>query len=198
MVGRRGDKNIELKTFRSLAVVGLAAAVVWAVSSRPWALGPVPYEPPWRAPELTHSAPRDWINSRPLKLTELEGRVVLVDFWAYGCWNCRRSLPWVKALAAQFSDDGLVVLGVHTPEFKYEMDRGGVRRHVEQLGLEHPVMLDNDFSYWNAMDNRYWPTFYLIDKSGRVRDRVIGEVLPGSDKARRIEALLRTLLAETV
>lgn len=188
----------DLNVLRSLVFFVAATAVIWAVSARPWALGADRRDAPWQAPEFTHSADSAWINSRPLKLADLEGRVVLIDFWTYGCWNCRRSFPWIKEMRARFSDEGLVVVGVHTPEFKYEMEQDGVRRHVEKLGLDHPVMMDNDFSYWEAMSNRYWPTFYLIDRSGRVRQRVIGEVLPNGEKARDIESRIRALLAETV
>lgn len=187
-----------MKAFRSLVVVGLAAAAVWTVSTRPWALGAEPSEPPRQAPEFTHRGDSAWINSRPLMLADLEGRVVLIDFWTYGCWNCKRSLPWIKALASRYSNDGLVVVGVHTPEFKHEIEPAGVRQHVKEFGLDYPVMMDNDFSYWEAMNNRYWPTFYLIDKSGRVRQRVVGEVLPNSEKAAGIEARILALLAEAV
>jgi len=196
--GRPPGGVIELKTFRSLVFVSVMASVVWAASARPWAVGADSHQAPWPAPEFTHSADAAWINSRALRLSELEGRVVLVDFWTYGCWNCKRSFPWIREIATRFSADGLVVVGVHTPEFKYEIDPDGVRRHVEKYRLDHPVMLDNDFSYWEAIGNRFWPTFYLVDKTGRVRERVVGEVLPDGEKARVIEARIRALLAETI
>jgi thiol-disulfide isomerase/thioredoxin len=186
-----------LKYLRSLVLVGVLAAAVWAVSARPWALSAQDLDPSRLAPEFTHTSAEAWINSVPMKLADLEGRVVLIDFWTYDCWNCRRSVPWIKALASRFGDDGLVVVGVHTPEFKYERDADAVRQHVEELGFDHPVMVDNDFSYWDAMGNRHWPTFYLIDKSGRVRQRTIGEVLPDGDKARELEARITALLGET-
>jgi thiol-disulfide isomerase/thioredoxin len=187
-----------LNFIRSVAFIAVLAAALWVASARPWALGAESTDPPRTAPEFTHDGAIDWINSRPLKLSELQGRVVLVDFWTYGCWNCRRSFPWIKSMASRFSDDGLVVIGVHTPEFKHEMDRSRVREHVEEYQIDHPVMVDNDFSYWNAMDNRYWPTFYLIDKSGRIRDRVVGEVRLEGDKAKKLEDRIRSLLSETV
>lgn len=178
-------------------LIGLVAGVVWTVSARPWAPGAEAAAPPWQAPEFTHTRDQDWINSRPLELAGLEGRVVLLDFWTYGCWNCRRSVPWLETLTARFPAEALVVVGVHTPEFKHEADPAGVRRQVRALGLRHPVMLDNDFSYWEAMGSRHWPTFYLIDKSGRVRQRVIGEVRPDSGKAAALESRIRVLLAES-
>lgn len=180
-----------------LFIVPLVAAV-WVVSARPWVLGAVPSTPPWQAPEFPHDAQRHWINSEPLELDDLKGRVVVLDFWSRGCWNCRRSLPWLKSLRARYGDDGLRLVGVHTPEFKHESGREGVEGHVAEHGVRRPVMLDNDFAYWDAMGNRYWPTFYLIDKSGRVRQRIIGEVRPGDDRAGRIEAQIERLLAETV
>jgi len=178
-------------------VVSLAA-VLWLASARPWVLGAVPSTPPWPAPQFTHEQNRDWINSAPLKLGDLAGQVVVIDFWTYGCWNCRRSLPWLKTLRERYADQGLRVIGVHTPEFKHESQRARIEEHVAELGIEHPVMIDNDFSYWDAMENRHWPTFYLVDKSGRVRERIIGEVRPGDTRAGSIEATIRRLLAETV
>lgn len=187
-----------MTAFRSLFYLVALVAALWIASTRPWGLRAQPSEAPSPAPEFTHSAPVDWINSKPLKIADIEGRVVLLDFWTYGCWNCTRSIPWVKEIEKQFEGQGLMVIGVHTPEFKHEKNRFRVKEQVDKLGLEHPVMVDNDFSYWNAMNNRYWPTFYLIDKSGRVRDRFIGEIHSGDERARKIEERIQTLLAETV
>lgn len=186
-----------MKPARVLLVSAVVVAASWAALTRPWAMGPGRMDQPWPAPEFTHEGESDWINSRPLRLANLEGRVVLVDFWTYGCWNCKRSFPFIREIQSEFGREGLVVVGVHTPEFKHEMSHVRVREHVRQFDLDHPVMVDNDFSYWNAMNNRYWPTFYLIDKSGRVRERVVGEIRPGDDRARDLELRIRTLLAET-
>jgi len=174
----------------------MVVAAVWAASTRPWALGAQRLDAPWQAPEFTHTAAEAWINSPPVTLAALEGRVVVLDFWTWGCWNCRRSVPWLRELARRFPDE-LAIVGVHTPEFKHEMDPAGVRRQVAELGLDHPVMLDNDFSYWEAMGTRYWPTFYLIDKAGRVREKMVGEVLPNGNKAGVLEDRIRALMAET-
>jgi peroxiredoxin len=184
--------------FRSLVYLFVLVAALWIASARPWTLLAQPSSAPWAAPDFTHGDPEDWINSRPLKLADLEGRVVLLDFWTYGCWNCTRSLLWIKELETRFGDRGLVAIGVHTPEFKHEKNVFRVREQVARLELDHPVMVDNDFSYWKAMNNRYWPTFYLIDKSGQVRDRAIGETHSGDANATRIEARIEALLAETV
>src|SRR5438094_5584226 len=116
-----------------------------------------------------------WINSRPLSLPKLRGKVVLVDFWTYSCINCLRTLPYLKAWDARYRSKGLVILGVHTPEFAFEHDLGNVRAAVKRLGVRYPVALDNDYGTWNAFGNNYWPADYLVDQSGHVRDVHIGE-----------------------
>lgn len=148
------------------------------------------------APEFTHTAEGEWLNSAPLSLADLEGRVLLVDFWTFDCWNCYRSFPWLKQLEARFADEPFLVVGVHTPEFEHERQPGNVRAKVAEFGLTHPVMLDNDFSYWRAMGNRYWPAFYLVDKRGLVREVFVGETHVGDRQARRIEEAVAGLLAE--
>ncbi|UCE90214.1 MAG: redoxin domain-containing protein [Pseudomonadota bacterium] len=150
------------------------------------------------APEFTHTTPGAWINSAPIKLADLKGKVVLIDFWTFDCWNCYRSFPWLHALEEQFSDQPFQVIGVHTPEFDHERVRDNVEKKVAKFRLTHPVMMDNDFSYWRAMNNRYWPAFYLIDKRGRVRARFVGETHSGDRNARAIETRLRELLAEAL
>ncbi len=149
-----------------------------------------------RAPEFTHTATADWINSPPLKLESFGGRVLLIDVWAFECWNCYHSFPWLKGLEAKFSPKGLALLGVHSPEFPNERVRENVIAKVKEFGLKHPVMLDNDFSYWKALDNQYWPAYYVIDKQGRVRGRFVGETHADDAQARKVEALITKLLAE--
>lgn len=153
-----------------------------------------PHAPP--APEFTHADADEWINSEPLSLADLRGQVVMLDFWTFDCWNCYRSFPWLKGLEARLADADFTVIGVHTPEFAHERVRANVVAKVEEFGLHHPVMIDNDFSYWKAMGNRYWPAFYVIDKRGHVRGRFIGETHAGDRRARAIEALIEELLAE--
>ena len=116
-----------------------------------------------------------WINSRPLSLPELRGKVVLVDFWTYSCINCLRTLPYLKAWDARYRSKGLVILGVHTPEFAFEHDLGNVRAAVKRLGVSYPVALDNSYGTWKAYSNNYWPADYLVDQAGRVRDVHFGE-----------------------
>jgi len=116
-----------------------------------------------------------WINSRPLTLRSLRGKVVLVDFWTYSCINCLRTLPYLKSWDTRYRSKGLVILGVHTPEFAFEHDLGNVRAAVKRLGVRYPVALDNHYGTWNAYGNQYWPADYLVDQTGHVRDVHFGE-----------------------
>jgi cytochrome c biogenesis protein CcdA/thiol-disulfide isomerase/thioredoxin len=133
----------------------------------------------------------NWINSKPLTLLELRGKVVLVDFWTYSCINCLRTLPHVKAWYSTYKKDGLVVLGVHTPEFAFEHVPSNVRGAVRRLGITYPVALDNDYKTWNAFRNQYWPAKYLIDRRGHLRYVHFGE-----GEYDTTEARIRTLLGE--
>jgi thiol-disulfide isomerase/thioredoxin len=148
------------------------------------------------APEFTHTAPQDWLQSPPLRLADLRGHAVLLDVWTFDCWNCYRSFPWLNALEARLGPQGLRVIGIHSPEFERERDPAAVTRKMAEFGLKHPVMLDNDFSYWRALGNRYWPAWYLLDKQGRIRAHHVGETPAGDARAQRIEEELRALLAE--
>ena len=116
-----------------------------------------------------------WINSRPLSIPKLRGKVVLVDFWTYSCINCLRTLPYLKAWDARYRSKGLVILGVHTPEFAFEHDLGNVRAAVKRLRVHYPVALDNSYGTWKAYSNNYWPADYLVDQAGHVRDVHFGE-----------------------
>ncbi|MCH5372797.1 MAG: redoxin domain-containing protein [Planctomycetes bacterium] len=147
-------------------------------------------------PEFTQTSPEDWINSPPLRVRDLIGKVLLLDIWTFECWNCYRSFPWLREIEARFKPKGLQVIGIHSPEFERERDPAAVRAKVVEFGLEHPVMIDSDFAYWNALGNRAWPTFYLIDKRGRLRDRFLGETHAGEPQALRIERAVEALLAE--
>ncbi|HEX7359437.1 MAG TPA: cytochrome c biogenesis protein DipZ [Bryobacteraceae bacterium] len=116
-----------------------------------------------------------WINSPPLTPHDLEGKVVLVDFWTYSCINCLRTLPYIRAWYAKYKDDGFVVVGVHTPEFPFERELSNVRRAVHDLKIAYPVAVDSDHKIWNAFRNEYWPADYLIDSNGRIRHHHFGE-----------------------
>jgi hypothetical protein len=116
-----------------------------------------------------------WLNSEPLTPDDLRGKVVLVDFWTYTCINWLRTLAWVRAWWERYADDGLVVVGVHTPEFPFERDVENVRAAVEAMRVGYPVALDPDYEVWNAFANRYWPAVYLADGDGRIRHHQYGE-----------------------
>ena len=130
-----------------------------------------------------------WLNSKPLTLRELRGRVVLVDFWTYSCINCLRTLPHIRAWDARYRDAGLTIVGVHSPEFAFERVPSNVRENVRKLGVRYPVALDNDFVTWQSWHNQYWPAKYLIDKRGHVRYYHFGE-----GEYRKTEDAIRTLL----
>jgi thiol-disulfide isomerase/thioredoxin len=140
------------------------------------------------APEL---ASGDWINSEPLKLTELRGRVVLIEFWTFGCYNCRNTLPYVKGWDARYRAKGFTAIGVHSPEFDEERKPEHLHREVASLGIMYPVVTDNDYQTWKAYNVEAWPTTFLLDKQGRIRWRHVGE--GGYGEAER---LIQKLLAE--
>jgi cytochrome c biogenesis protein CcdA/thiol-disulfide isomerase/thioredoxin len=131
----------------------------------------------------------DWINSRPLTLAQLRGKVVLIDFWTYSCINCLRTLPHLEAWNATYAPKGLVIIGVHTPEFAFEHVASNVRAAVKRLGVRYPVVQDNRYKTWDNYANQYWPAEYLIDKNGHVRHTHFGEGEYG-----QTEALIRKLL----
>jgi cytochrome c biogenesis protein CcdA/thiol-disulfide isomerase/thioredoxin len=132
-----------------------------------------------------------WINSQPLTFASLRGKVVLVDFWTYSCINCLRTLPYIKAWNEKYKDSGLVIIGVHTPEFPFEKDEANVRKAVKDLGITYPVPMDNNYKIWRSFNNEYWPADYFIDATGAVRFHHFGE--GAYDES---EKQIRTLLEE--
>ena len=142
------------------------------------------------APEISDGA---WINSEPLTLKSQQGRVVLIEFWTFACYNCRNTLPTVKKWDAQYRDKGLTIIGVHTPELDYERNIDNLRREVAALGIKYPVVTDNDYSTWKAYGVEAWPTLFLLDKQGRVRWMHVGE--GAYDET---EQVIKKLLAEEV
>ena len=116
-----------------------------------------------------------WLNGPPLTRESLRGKVVLVDFWTYSCINCLRTLPYVKRWYDTYKDHGLVVIGVHAPEFAFERDPDNVRRAVGELGIRYPVAIDDDYAIWRGFSNQYWPAHYFIDAEGRIRGHHFGE-----------------------
>jgi thiol-disulfide isomerase/thioredoxin len=117
----------------------------------------------------------EWLNSKPLTIAELRGKVVLVEFWTYTCVNWLRTLPYVRAWAEKYRDKGLVVIGVHTPEFAFEKNVDNIRRAMKEMRIEYPVAVDSNYAIWNAFGNEYWPAMYFIDARGRIRHHHFGE-----------------------
>ena len=178
---------------RILVYVPLAVLILWGLNS----LASVrEYPKPTPLPEFTHTEAALWLNSPPLSVPDLHGKVVIVDFWTFGCWNCYRSFPWLNDLYNRYHDQGLEIIGVHTPEFDHEKDLEKVQAKVKEFELHHPVMIDNDFSYWNRLNNRFWPAYYIVDKQGNVRGLSVGETHKGDPRAKSVEDLVMRLLAE--
>ncbi|MFC7299525.1 thioredoxin family protein [Herminiimonas aquatilis] len=132
-----------------------------------------------------------WLNSEPLTMQQLRGKVVLVDFWTYTCINCIRTLPYVKSWYEKYKDKGLVVIGVHTPEYPFERSTDNVKSAIKRFGITYPVAQDNQYATWNAYSNRYWPAVYLTNKKGQVVYKHFGE---GSYQ--ETEAAIKALLAQ--
>ena len=195
--GPRGARRLVL----AVAIV-LSAGAVWLASdtqrfaqwSSALGLGTAAIAAPGLAlssPQRSLLQARPWLNTPPLRPEDLRGKVVLVNFWTYSCINSLRPLPYVRTWASKYKDRGLVVIGVHTPEFAFEKDPGNVRRALAELGVSYPVVLDSDYAIWRAYGNEAWPAFYFIGADGRVHKRVLGE--GGYDQSER---LLQKLLAE--
>ena len=142
------------------------------VQARP-ALAPLTLPIEGKMPPITGAV--EWLNSPPLTADELRGKVVLVDFWTFGCVNCRNALPYVREWHRKYKDQGLVVIGVHSPEFAYEKNIGNVKRALNDLGIAFPVAVDNNFAIWRAFNNHYWPAHYFVDGQGRIRFHHFGE-----------------------
>lgn len=140
------------------------------------------------APDIGGAGP--WFNSPPLSLAQLKGKVVMVEFWTFGCYNCRNVEPYVKKWHERYMDDGLVVVGVHAPEFAHEADGKRVKAYLAENDIRHPVVLDNDYAIWKRWGNRYWPAMYLLNKSGELCYRHFGE-----GRYAETEAQIQRLLA---
>ncbi len=146
------------------------------------------------APEFTHTTAGQWLNSPPLKLTELRGQVVLVEFWAFDCVNCRRTVAWLHSVQKKHATQNLKIVAVHTPELAEERSADNVRAAIAQQHINYPVMLDADYSYWKALNNQYWPAFYLIDAQGRIAAQAIGEMHVDEPRAVEFEGHIDALL----
>ncbi|OGM04143.1 hypothetical protein A2715_04055 [Candidatus Woesebacteria bacterium RIFCSPHIGHO2_01_FULL_39_32] len=134
----------------------------------------------------------DWFNTKPLTLKELRGKVVMVDFWTYTCINCIRTLPYLKNWHEKYASKGLVIIGVHTPEFEFEKSAENVQKAIQDFGIKYPVMQDNNFATWRAYDNHYWPAKYIVDRNGKIRYTHFGE-----GEYDETEKVIQELLTET-
>jgi thiol-disulfide isomerase/thioredoxin len=167
----------------------LALAAAFAMSTLPLSFTAQAAGPLAQAPEITGI--EQWLNSEPLDLASLRGKVVLVDFWTYTCINCIHTLPYVKSWNEKYKDKGLVVVGVHTPEFPFERSTQNVQDAIKRFGITYPVAQDNKYATWEAYRNVYWPAFYLIDKQGKVIYTHFGE-----GKYQQTEAVIQQALAQ--
>src|ERR1700720_2385110 len=132
---------------------------------------------------------KTWLNSTPLNIADLRGKVVLVDFWTYGCYNCVNTLPHVTRLYDTYKDKGLIVVGIHTPEFGFEKSTDAVQAAIKRHGIRYPVAQDNEYATWNAYHNQYWPAQYIIDRRGKIVFEHAGE-----GRYEEIERVVRKLL----
>jgi cytochrome c biogenesis protein CcdA/thiol-disulfide isomerase/thioredoxin len=148
-------------------------------------------ELPVEGPAPSFAGAVEWLNSKPLTAEDLKGKVVLVDFWTYSCINCLRAIPYVRAWAEKYRDHGLVVIGVHAPEFAFERNVDNVKKAIATLGIKYPVAIDNDYKIWRAFENEYWPAHYFIDAKGQIRHHHFGE--GEYDESERV---IQKLLAE--
>lgn len=153
------------------------------------------------APEFPAHDSSRWINSPPLKMTGsgengLRGKVVLLNVWTFMCWNCSNSYPWIREVQSKFKDKNFVIIGIHSPEFDREREVKNVQAAIAKNNLSYPHYVDNDFAYWRALKNQYWPAFYLIDKKGEIRTLTVGEMHSGTPRAKNFEGQIEALLAE--
>jgi len=175
----------------AIGLVILAAAITFAATRVSFLQGPAPKGSTRHDPAPNFAGIAGWLNSPPLTISALKGKVVLVDFWTYSCINCVRTFPALKALYAAYHPLGFEIVGVHSPEFSFEKIESNVRAAIKQDGIPWPVALDNDMDTWGAYSNHYWPHVYLIDAKGTIRFDHVGE---GDDDL--IQTRVRSLLAE--
>ena len=150
----------------------------------------------YAVPEFTQTSGQEWLNSKPLTKKDLLGKVTLIDFWTYGCWNCYRSFPWLHGVEKQNKPKGFQIIGIHSPEFEHEKIHANIKQNIQKFKITNAVMVDNDMAFWKRMKNRYWPSYFLVDKKGNVRANFIGETHKGDPQAIEIESMITRLLAE--
>lgn len=169
-----------------LAALSVAAAAVAADDET---------RTPGTPPPFPSARAKDWIG-KPQSWDKLRGQVVLLDLWRYACSSCRATVPWIKDVRQRYAERGLVLVGVHAPAFTFEHERDKVESEVRRHGLTYSHLLDNDSAYMDALGARGWPTVYLVDRCGRIREAEMGEVHARDESAQRLEARIEALLAE--
>ena len=172
-------------------VIGAASDTATEDSSMGQQMTPTAVRLPIEAEMPSLDSATAWLNSPPLSAAGLRGKVVLIDFWTYTCINWLRTLPYVRAWAEKYKEQGLVVIGVSTPEFAFEHTVDNVRRSVKEMGITYPVAIDNDYAIWRAFDNNYWPALYFVDAKGHIRHHYFGE-----GDYEQSERVIQQLLAE--
>jgi thiol-disulfide isomerase/thioredoxin len=182
------NKQSNIAVALTAALCGAAFGVTFGVADEQAAI------PPLELVDAQRVAPNfvgidNWLNSVPLNISDLRGKVVLVDFWTYGCYNCINTLPHVTQLYDTYRDKGLVVVGVHTPEFPFEKSLGNLQTALKRHGIRYPVAQDNEYATWNAYRNQYWPAQYIIDQKGKIVFEHAGE-----GQYDEMERLVRKLL----
>jgi len=170
-------------------IILLGSLPLYGMISVVFYFAPISFASTVPAPEIISST---WINSKPLKMEDLRGKVVMVEFWTFGCWNCRNIEPYVKKWHQKYAKDGLVVIAVHSPEFSYEKEVEKVKTYVQENNIPYAVPIDNEFRNWQQYRNRYWPTLYVIDKKGTIQYTRIGE-----GAYEQTEQTIQRLLAES-
>lgn len=173
--GGFGGNGLESSLLQAAMPSAQAAELAGNTSAQVGGSAPYTSQLPVESTRPSLEGGTQWLNAEPQSIPALRGQVVLVNFWTYSCVNCLRTLPYVKAWAQKYADRGLVVVGVHAPEFAFEKDRSNVEKALQQLKISYPVVQDNAFRIWRAFNNQYWPALYLVDAQGRVRHHQFGE-----------------------
>src|SRR5256885_7255523 len=184
--------KLDRRRFLSRAAMTIAAARLGLIGSAMQQMGCAALRLPVEGEMPSFDGATEWLNSPPLTPAALRGKVVLVDFWTYTCINWLRTEPYVRAWNEKYKDHGLVVIGVHSPEFDFERTIENVRREVKNMNVPYPVAVDSDHAIWNAFNNAYWPALYFVDAKGKIRDHHFGE-----GDYEKSEKTIQRLLTET-
>lgn len=187
-----------MKMKSSLLILGAAAFLAGWQQSRSIEASTSESRP---APEFPSADQKRWLNSMPLQMTGngengLRGKVVLLNVWTFMCWNCANSYSWLREVQNKFKGKNFAIIGIHSPEFDRERDVKNVQAAIDKNKLSYPHYIDNDFTYWRALKNQYWPAFYLIDKKGQIRTVEVGEMHSGTARAKKFEEQMQKLFTE--